>query len=89
MPTEADTLPVPSLMHPIAARRILRLAVGTALSLCFSQMINWPLSYITPIFTMFILALPLPVLTLKKGIVFILALLLPMIAAMVDRKSVV
>lgn len=70
-------------MHPIAARRILRLALGTALSLCFSQIINWPLSYIAPILTMFILALPLPVLTLKKGIIFILALLLPMIAAMV------
>jgi len=83
MPTEADILPAPSVMHPIAARRILRLALGTALSLCFSQMVNWPLSYIAPILTMFILALPLPVLTLKKGIVFILALLLPMIAAMV------
>jgi len=82
MPTEADILPAPSVMHPIAARRILRLALGTALSLCFSQMINWPLSYIAPILTMFILALPLPVLTFKKGIVFILALLLPMIAAM-------
>ncbi|NOQ90129.1 MAG: DUF2955 domain-containing protein, partial [Gammaproteobacteria bacterium] len=82
MPTEADILPAPSVMHPIAARRILRLALGTALSLCFSQIINWPLSFIAPVLTMFILALPIPVLTFKKGIVFILALVLPMIAAM-------
>jgi len=69
-------------MHPQAARRILRLALGTGLSLWFSQVFNWPLSFITPVLTMFILALPLPVMGMKKGLMFIVALLGPMIAAM-------
>jgi hypothetical protein len=82
MPTDAGTLSVAPAMHPLAARRILRLALGTALALCFSQVINWPLSYITPVLTLVILGLPLPVMSFKKGLVFILALLVPMILAM-------
>ncbi|MDX1556709.1 MAG: DUF2955 domain-containing protein [Xanthomonadales bacterium] len=68
--------------HPLAARRILRLALGGALCLWFSQAINWPLSFIAPAFTILILALPLPTLGLKKGIGFIVALIAPMIAGM-------
>lgn len=66
-------------MHPVAARRILRLAFGTASCLLFSQVVNWPLSFIAPVLTMFILALPLPAPGLKKGLGFLVALLAPMI----------
>ncbi|MFQ5345130.1 MAG: DUF2955 domain-containing protein [Mariprofundus sp.] len=59
----------------IAQRRILRLALGTALSLAFSQIFNWPLSFIAPVFTMFLLATPLPAPGLKKGFILVLALM--------------
>lgn len=39
-------------------RRILRLAAGTALCLCVSQAVGWTLSYIAPIVTLAVLALP-------------------------------
>lgn len=68
--------------HPLASRRILRLALGTALCLLFSQVVNWPLSFVAPVLTLMILGLPLPPLGLKKGIGFLLAMLLPMIAGM-------
>jgi uncharacterized membrane protein YccC len=61
----------------VASRRIFRLTLGVSLSLIFSQAINWPLSFIAPIFTMLILGLPLPAPTLKAGLKFVLALLLP------------
>jgi hypothetical protein len=69
-------------MHPLAARRILRLALGTALSMGFSQAIGWQLSFIAPVLTLLILALPLPAPGLKKGLVFIIALLAPMLAGL-------
>jgi uncharacterized membrane protein YsdA (DUF1294 family) len=69
-------------MHPLAARRILRLALGTALALCFSQVITWPLSFITPALTLMILALPLPAPVFKKGLVFIAALLAPVVGGL-------
>lgn len=68
--------------HPLAARRILRLALGSSLCLLFSQAVNWPLSFIAPVLTLMILGLPLPALGLKKGVGFIVALLLPMFAGM-------
>jgi uncharacterized membrane protein YccC len=58
----------------IASVRILRLALATSLSMLFSQIINWPMSFLAPVFTMFILALPLPALSLKKGVMFVLVL---------------
>ncbi len=61
----------------VASRRILRLALGTALSMGFCQLVNWPLSFIAAIFTMFILAVPLPAPTLKSGLKFVLALVIP------------
>lgn len=82
MPTEVGIVSVSPAMHPLAVRRILRLALGTALALVFSQVITWPLSFVTPVLTMFILALPLPAPTLRKGLMFIVALPAPMIAAM-------
>lgn len=84
MPTEAPAVPALAApaRHPLAARRILRLALGTALCLWFSQAVNWPLSFIAPILTMMILGLPLPPLGIRKGIGFIFAMLLPMVAGM-------
>lgn len=61
----------------VGSRRILRLALGTTLSMGFSQLINWPLSFIAAVFTMFILAVPLPAPTLKSGLKFVLALVIP------------
>jgi hypothetical protein len=66
----------------VGSRRILRLALGTALSMGFSQLINWPLSFIAAVCTMFLLAVPLPAPTLKVGIKFVLAIVLPAYAGM-------
>jgi hypothetical protein len=66
----------------IASRRILRLALGTALSMGFSQLVNWPLSFVAAVFTMMLLAVPLPAPTLKSGIKFVLALVIPAYAGM-------
>ena len=79
MPIEATSVPPRAVMHPIAARRILRLALGTALSLCFSQVMAWQLSFIAPVMTLVLLATPLPAPSLKQGLSFIIALLLPAI----------
>ena len=72
--------PTPPLSTPadIASRRILRLALGTALSLAFSQIAAWQLSFLAPIFTLVLLATPMPAPTLKSGIKLVLALLLPL-----------
>ena len=66
----------------IASLRILRLALGTALSMLFSQAVAWDSSFIAPVLTMFILALPLPAPRLKGGIVFVLALSLSLYAGL-------
>lgn len=63
--------------NEIASRRILRLALGTALAIGFSQVFYSPLSFIAAVFTMFILAVPLPAPTLKSGLKFVLALVIP------------
>jgi len=84
MPFDSLLAPTPprAVRHPLAARRILRLSLGTAVCLLFSQSVSWPLSFIAPVLTMMILALPLPPLGLKKGIGFIVALILPMVSGM-------
>jgi len=69
-------------MH-IVSVRILRLALGTALSMLFSQIVNWPMSFIAPVLTMFILALPLPALRLSSGIKFILVFVVAIYAGLV------
>ncbi|MBT8069499.1 MAG: DUF2955 domain-containing protein [Gammaproteobacteria bacterium] len=66
----------------IANRRILRLALGTSLCMAFALLINWPLSFMSAVFTMFLLALPLPPPTLKSGVKFVVALVLPAYAGM-------
>ena len=82
MRTEAGSISATPVMHPLAARRILRLALGTALALVYSQVVNWPLSFVTPVLSMFILALPLPAPSFKKGLTFVIAFLVPLIGAM-------
>lgn len=66
----------------IASVRILRLALGTSLSLWFSQSVGWQMSFIAPVFTLLVLALPLPVLKLKQGIAFVVVLAVSLYAGM-------
>ena len=66
----------------IAHVRILRLALGTALSMWVSQAAGWGMSFIAPVMTLFILALPLPALTLTMGIKFLAAMTLSMFAGL-------
>jgi uncharacterized membrane protein YccC len=66
----------------IASVRILRLALGTALSLWFSQALGWQLSFIAPVFTALVLALPLPALKLKQGIAFIIVMAVALYSGM-------
>jgi hypothetical protein len=69
---------MPIEMHPVAARRIFRLTVVTAVALLFSQVFDWGVSFITPVLLSMLLALPLPGLSLKQGVTFILALVIPL-----------
>jgi len=80
MSIDATAVTAPTVRHPVAARRILRLALGLSLSLGFSQTIGWQLSFIAPILTSIILCLPMPVMRFRQGLGFIIALLAPMIA---------
>jgi hypothetical protein len=66
----------------IASVRILRLALGTALSLWFSQAVGWQMSFIAPVFTLLVLGLPLPVLKLKQGVAFIAVLAVALYSGM-------
>ncbi len=70
----SDTKALVTVGMDLASVRILRISLATALSMLFSQIVNWPLSFIAPIITMFILALPLPVLSFKNGVKFVLVL---------------
>ena len=76
--TAADTMRL-----SIASVRILRLALGTALSMLFSQIVNWPMSFVAAVITMFILALPLPVMKLSDGIKFVLVFVVAVYAGLV------
>ncbi|NCF73418.1 MAG: DUF2955 domain-containing protein, partial [Gammaproteobacteria bacterium] len=60
MPTDVTTLTKPGSRLTITHARILRLAFGTALSLWISQAVGWSISYLAPVITMFLLAMPLP-----------------------------
>ena len=73
-PHSSSQMTVNSHRIDIASLRILRLALGTALSMLISQIINWPMSFIAPVFTMFILALPFPAPSLKGGVKFVVVL---------------
>jgi len=71
----------------LAHVRILRLAAGTASSMWFSQAVGWDMSFIAPVMTMFILALPFPAPKLKSGILFVAALTLSMYAGLLLLPS--
>jgi hypothetical protein len=60
----------------IASVRILRLALGAALAMWFSQAAAWDMSFIAPVFAVVLLSTPLPALPFKSGIKFVLALAL-------------
>ena len=79
MPTEANAAAGMTAARSVASRRILRLALGTGLCLLFSQAVAWPLSFIAPVLALVILGLPLPPPGLKKSIVFVLAMVAPML----------
>ena len=68
-------------MDPVAARRTLRLAFGTALALAISLVFNWSVSFITPVLLSFLLAVPMPAPNFRQGVTFILALVIPIWAA--------
>jgi len=67
----------------IASVRILRMALGTALSMLFSQIVNWPMSFVAPVLTMFILSLPFPVPKLIAGIKFALVFVIAIHAGLI------
>ena len=83
MPSDSQVASVDTRGMHIASVRILRLALGTALSMLCSQIVNWPMSFIAPVLTMFILALPLPALNLSSGIKFILVFVVAIYAGLV------
>jgi hypothetical protein len=68
--------------HPLAARRILRLALGVSLCLAFSQALAWPLSFVAPVIASLMLTLPVPRPTLRTGVVFVLALMTPLLLSL-------
>jgi len=69
---------MPIEMHPLAARRILRLAFVTGFALWVSQALNWGVSFMTPVLLSMLLAVPLPGLRFKQALIFLLALLVPL-----------
>lgn len=73
MPTRAASVTTPT---SVASTRILRLAFGTAISLWISQAIGWELSFLAPVVTMFLLAMPLSRPKPKLFVAVVLALAL-------------
>jgi len=82
MSTDQATRSAQSGRMSIANVRILRLALGTSLSLWFSQAVGWQMSFIAPVFTLLVLALPLPALKLKQGIAFVAVLAVALYSGM-------
>ena len=68
---------MPIEMHPVAARRIFRLVLITSFALWLSQTVNWSVSFITPVLLSMLLAIPLPGVKFKQGLIFVLALVIP------------
>jgi len=56
-------------LTPVDSRRILRLALGTALTVAVSQVVNWPISFVSPIVACLILSLPLPAPSFKIAVI--------------------
>ena len=64
------------LIGDLKRARIIRYALGIALSMALSFGIEWPLSFLTPLLCAVFLARPLPVLPLKIGLLNMMATLL-------------
>jgi hypothetical protein len=62
----------------VSTRRIFRLAFGVSLALTFSQTFNWPAAYLTGVLTLILLGVPGPAPNIKKGLGFVIVLLLPL-----------
>lgn len=83
MPTEAlAALISAGATHPVATRRIFRMALGTALSLAVSQLAGISLPFVAPVMTALLLGLPAPAPGLRKGLGFVIALVFPMLGAL-------
>ena len=52
--------------------RVFRLAVGSTLAVALAFSIEWPLAFLTPVFTVVFLSLPLPKLNLVQGLALML-----------------
>jgi hypothetical protein len=76
MPIDATSKLQPGVRLTITNTRILRLAFGTALSLWISQAVGWSISYIAPVITLLLLAMPLPRPKAKFFAVVVLALVI-------------
>lgn len=59
MPTSTTSVAGLDNDSSIASTRVLRLAFGTAVSLWISQAVGWSISYIAPVITLLLLAMPL------------------------------
>lgn len=60
-------LPVISLFNDVTAMRVLRFAFGVTFACALAYGINWPLSFLMPVFTALILAMPLPKPSIKAS----------------------
>ena len=65
------------------------MSFATGICMFVSQAANWPMSFIAPIFTMFILALPMPALKLAGGIKFALVFIVSIYAALLLLPMIV
>ena len=61
----------------LAARRILRLALGVTLALVISQAVAWPMSFLAPILVAVLLGLPLPLPRMVGGLKLLVVLIAP------------
>ncbi len=74
MSTEAtsNVPPLKSWLHQIAqdqtSVRIIRFAVGVTISVALAYGIEWPLSFLLPVFTSLLLSFPLPIPSLQAGL---------------------
>lgn len=81
MPTDTAAPPILFSASNTANRRTLRLALGVSLSMFVSQVVNWPLSFLAPVFTLVLLGLPYPAPSIKGGLNFVLTLMVAVFAS--------
>jgi hypothetical protein len=81
MPTDATAQLIANPGMDTASRRILRLALGVSLCMLFSQVVNWQLSFVAPVFAIILLSLPYPAPSLKSGLNLVLTLVVALFAS--------